>query len=257
MTVNSNWLSESIVRQRFEIIAENYDQTIGKRREVYNQAVDNIVLDALQSYPSPVILDAGCGTATRPAKLKCLLPKARICGVDASHNMIEIAQTRGLDEVRVCRLEDIDYPDQTFDVVTCLFFVICHMSSEAERSRAIANLYRVLKPGGLLFIDAINTWHLGEGLAFRRTILEALWDYIWSILDPRLAPGDKIYSTEHNGRRLRGFFHSFTHHSLSRLLEKEKFTIEQKYTLGYNSGLLHHHSFKGQLLQICRRPLEG
>ena len=250
-------LGERIVRQRFAAIAEVYDATIGARRQVYNQAVDAIVLDRVRDMPGLTLLDAGCGTAVRSAELKRQLPHARVVGVDASAPMIERARAQGLDEVRVGRLDEIDDPDGSFDAITCLFFVICYLTTRAERERAIANFHRLLKPGGLLFVDAINLWHLGEGLDFRRSPLEAGWDYLRSLLDPRLSPGDKLYSTTHDGRQLPGFFHGFSHRSLARLLRGAGFVIDHQYTIGYNSGGLRRRFFEGQILHVCHRPAEA
>jgi SAM-dependent methyltransferase len=255
--IRPNPHTEPVVRERFDAIAASYDDTIGKRRDVYNQAVDAIVFEDVSCLPAPVILDAGCGTATRPASLKRRLPLAHVYGFDASPNMVSIARDRGLDEVRVCRIEEADYPDRTFDVVTCLFFVICYITSPADRHRAVANLHRMLKPGGLLFIDAINRWHLGEGLAFRRSILEATWDYTRSLVDPRLNPGDKLYSTVNDGRTLPGYFHGFSKRSFARLLDGAGFLIERRHIIGYNSGLSRPRPVQGQLLYVCRRAREG
>src|SRR5947199_9724112 len=100
-------LGERIVRQRFAAIAEVYDATIGARRQVYNQAVDAIVLDRVRGLPGLTLLDAGCGTAVRSAELKRRLPHARVVGVDASAPMLQRARTQGLDEVRSGRLGQI------------------------------------------------------------------------------------------------------------------------------------------------------
>ena len=244
-----------IVRNRFNTIADTYDLTIGDRRRVYNDAVDQIVSQSIRnSDRSIVVLDAGCGTGMRWAKLRMQFPNAVVHGIDSSPSMIEIARTRGLDEVLVCDFADILYPDSTFGVITCLFFPICYLASKSQRCRAISEFYRILKPNGLLFIDAINMWHVGEGKEFHRSRAQALWDLVKSWVDPRLEVGDKIYWTTHDGSKLAGYMHAFSRQSFAALLESAGFVINNSYIVGYNSGAIQSVAHRGQLLSICTRP---
>ncbi|GAA1972768.1 class I SAM-dependent methyltransferase [Kitasatospora viridis] len=246
---------ERIVRRRFATIAADYQATVGERRSAYNDAVDEIVHAAVRNLPGAVtVLDAGCGTGARWSALKQRLGSVVVRGVDASAEMAALAAAAGLDEVRVATLDELPCPDGSCSVVTCLFFVLCYTTSHRQRRRAAAELFRVTAPGGLLFVDAINTWHLGEGLAYRRGPLALGWDYARSLLDPRLLPGDKLYATRHHGRRLAGFHHSFTHRSLTRLMTGAGFRPVHRHTLGYNTGRPHERAVRGQLVHVYRRP---
>jgi len=245
-----NPFTEPIVRQHFDGIAASYDRTVGARRATFNRAVDEIVFEEISRCAAPLILDAGCGAAARSAALKQRLPSARVCGIDASANMIAVVQSRGLDDVRVCRIEEADYPDKMFDFVSCLFFVICYLTSGPERARAVANRHRMLKPGALLFIDAINVWHLGEGMEFRCSLREAAWDFLRSVLDPRLGSGDEVFAIELDGRRLRGYHHAFSHGSLSRRVHGAGFVVVRRLTIGYNSGRPRRRPTQGQLFHV-------
>jgi 2-polyprenyl-6-hydroxyphenyl methylase/3-demethylubiquinone-9 3-methyltransferase len=55
-------------------------------------------------------------------------------------------------EYRSCTTERLPFPDRSMDVVTC-FDVLEHVSG---KEALIAELYRVLKPGGWLFCDTFN-----------------------------------------------------------------------------------------------------
>jgi ubiquinone/menaquinone biosynthesis C-methylase UbiE len=245
---------EAIVRARFDAIAPIYDATIAKRRATYNAAVDTLVFEALRERRGPVrVLDVGCGTGTRWTALKRRLPNAVVYGIDPSHEMLALA--RGLDDTRQCEATAICFDDESFDVVTCLFFVLCYVTPAAVRRRALAEMHRVLRPGGQLFVDAMYRWHLGEGLGFRRSLPKAVSDHLQSVLDPRLEVGDKLYATAHETPPLRGFQHTFTSRSLARLLESAGFDVEERLTLGYNSGQRHERRTRGQLVQVARRPL--
>jgi SAM-dependent methyltransferase len=56
------------------------------------------------------------------------------------------------------------YPDASFDVVLCLD-VIEHLSFE-EQERAVAEMSRLLKPGGRLLLTVPNLAHLASRLSF-------------------------------------------------------------------------------------------
>src|SRR5438105_6910386 len=111
------------------------------------------VLKKLRSFPfrgDERILDAGCGSGRVTAELLNAFPKAHITAVDASQNMVE--QTlKGLahfgGRVEVTQLELLDLASaQDFDVIfsTAVFHWI------KDHDRLFANLFRALRPGGLL-----------------------------------------------------------------------------------------------------------
>jgi ubiquinone/menaquinone biosynthesis C-methylase UbiE len=113
-------------------------------------------LDAAWIMSGDAVLDVGCGTGTLT-----LLAKARagergpVCGIDASPQMVEVAQTKAREaganvEFRVAAIEALPYPDGTFDVV--LSSLMFHHLPDSLKPRALAEVYRVLKPGGRLVI---------------------------------------------------------------------------------------------------------
>ncbi|HET9495710.1 MAG TPA: methyltransferase domain-containing protein [Chloroflexia bacterium] len=96
------------------------------------------------------ILDAGCGTggtlnALRKAKY------SRLEGFDLNPIALEFCHKRGLDHVRLGSITDIPYPDDTFDIV-----ISCDVVTDAgtdNEGAALRELYRVLRPGGRLFLN--------------------------------------------------------------------------------------------------------
>ena len=97
----------------------------------------------------PRILDAGCGTG---ANLKTLAAYGRAEGVDISEQAVEFCRERGLDSVKLGAVEDLPYPDSSFDLVTALD-VIEHLDDDVAGLREIR---RVLSRDGrvLLFVPA-------------------------------------------------------------------------------------------------------
>jgi len=105
------------------------------------------------------VLDLGCGGGLATA---CLVQRgARVVGLDLSQTSLRVAHrhTCGRDDpapVFLCgRAEDLPFADASFDVVWCTD-VLEHL---AGLPAAIAQIARVLKPGGLFLYDTINrTW---------------------------------------------------------------------------------------------------
>jgi ubiquinone/menaquinone biosynthesis C-methylase UbiE len=77
----------------------------------------------------------------------------RLTGVDLSPAMLQIARQRADELGRAVDLREGDahalsYPDGSFDTVVCTFS-LCNIPDER---RAIAEMHRVLRPGGLLVL---------------------------------------------------------------------------------------------------------
>jgi SAM-dependent methyltransferase len=123
-------------------------------------------LDRLPLPPGVRLLDAGCGSGRT---LDELARYGRVSGIDLSVDAVAAARRRGHDDVHVARVEDLPFPDATFDVVTCLD-VIEHTPDDRV---TLAELLRVTRPGGLLLVtvpayQALWSRHDEVNLHFRR-----------------------------------------------------------------------------------------
>ena len=245
------------IQTRFDKIAATYEDTIGARRQAFNDSVDRIALKYARAEARPLsVLDAACGTGSRWTRMKEALPGIELYGFDASPQMVAIAKSREgspFNLVKVCDLTGISFPDESFDLVTCLFFPFSCLTSAADRRKAAHELARMLRPNGLLFVDAINRWHLGEGEGFHRSWPTAIWEYLRSVVDPNLDAGDKVYSTQTGGAPLKGFMHGYSKSSFRRLFTGAGLTIEGEWVIGYNTGKIHAKTTRGNLLLACRR----
>ncbi|HEX2911469.1 MAG TPA: class I SAM-dependent methyltransferase [Chloroflexia bacterium] len=108
--------------------------------------------------PGMAVLEAGCGPGRLSIEAsKVSGPTGRVCGLDASPEMIDLARTRarkaGVEvEFTLGVIEKLPYPDETFDVVLSRL-VIHHLPGDLKR-QGFAEMRRVLKPGGqCLIID--------------------------------------------------------------------------------------------------------
>jgi SAM-dependent methyltransferase len=99
-----------------------------------------------QLSPGARILDAGCGTGRN---LEEFAVWARPSGVDLSEEALRFCRRRGVPAARG-RVQALPFPQDAFDAVTS-FDVLYHRWIEDDAA-AVAELVRVLRPGGVLLV---------------------------------------------------------------------------------------------------------
>jgi SAM-dependent methyltransferase len=101
------------------------------------------------------ILDLGCGTGTLAVMVGELEPDAEVVGLDADPQMLSGAEAKAQKAGLSARFDEgrsdeLPYEDQSFDrVLATLFF---HHLTDEVKERTIAEIARVLKPGGELHV---------------------------------------------------------------------------------------------------------
>jgi ubiquinone/menaquinone biosynthesis C-methylase UbiE len=97
----------------------------------------------------PAVLDVGCGTGANLVGLDDLA--ARLVGIDFAPEAIRLCRTRGLSCTAVASALALPFGGETFDaVVSC--DVLCH-SSITDKSVVVREMHRVLRPGGMVFLN--------------------------------------------------------------------------------------------------------
>jgi SAM-dependent methyltransferase len=109
------------------------------------------------------VLDVGCGAARSYAP-GLAARTGEYIGVDVSATAVEAARAGGLDARVIEDAAALPFPDGSFDLVTCVE-VLEHLF---EPDRAVAEIRRVLRPGGRLVCSAPNVayWRLRANLLF-------------------------------------------------------------------------------------------
>ncbi len=136
--------------------AEHYDfvvqlMTLGQAKWLRQTTIDQAQLRSGEA-----VLDVGCGTGELTLRAKQRVGAAgRVCGIDAAPQMIGVArrkaQRAGVEiDFRLEPIEAMTFPDQTFDVV--LSSLMMHHLPDDLKPRALAEIKRVLKPGGRVLI---------------------------------------------------------------------------------------------------------
>jgi SAM-dependent methyltransferase len=96
--------------------------------------------------PGRRFLDAGCGTGNN---LVHLARRGRAVGVDLSEDALRFCRTRGVAAAKA-EVQALPFPPAAFDCVTS-FDVIYHRGV-TDDAAAVAEMARVLRPGGLLLL---------------------------------------------------------------------------------------------------------
>jgi len=109
----------------------------------------------LESIQPKIILDVATGTADMPLMMMKSLSPEKIIGIDISEGMLALGKQKiikaGLQEsikLQTGDAEAISFPDAHFDGITVAFGVRNFQNLET----GLAEMYRVLKPGGKLMI---------------------------------------------------------------------------------------------------------
>jgi SAM-dependent methyltransferase len=136
------------------------------------------------------ILDAGtsCGTNLRMLRDQGF---THVLGLDLSEHAARFCRDKGLGEVRIGSIEQIPFPDASFDLVLATD-VIEHVDDDL---RALGELCRVLRPGGhaIVTVPAFQSlWGLQDDLShhkrrYRSAQLERL------VRQAGLVPKKKFY----------------------------------------------------------------
>lgn len=192
---------ESLLRQSFDKEADDYEKNTADFHHALQEFVTSKNLHReLKKYRNPKILDAGCGIGLYSIPL--LQEGYNVTLSDISGKSLEIARGK-LEEVNKVRkaaggkfpqiktdfveasVESLPFENESFDFVMMNGGVLSYVLSP---EKALRECYRVLKKGGTIFFDylntfgwAIETWDAAEKLKYAtaKNILIQMpdWDY--------------------------------------------------------------------------------
>jgi len=171
----------STVARLFDAMAPSYDELEPWYEHLY-AVLHRILRETIGRAPAAGgrALDAGCGTGFQSALLTELGWAAH--GVDVSAGALAVARRRLPGTAfALATVETLPYPDGRFDAVVCCGSTLSFVDDPA---RALAELGRVLRPGGRLLLDCEHrpsldlAWALasaltGDALGYGVTAREA------------------------------------------------------------------------------------
>ena len=115
----------------------------------FRRFVRPFLLEATSGLTRPRLLDCGCGTGTNLAFLQQFgVP----FGVDLTWRGLQFAHRKGLPRLAQATVAALPFADGSFDAAVSFDVLYC-LEDDAER-QAIAEMHRVLRPGGALVVNA-------------------------------------------------------------------------------------------------------
>jgi len=143
-------------------VREQYadEDNLAARKSIYVDAegpdAREVAFSALAEARPRRVLEVGGGEGELAERIVTELG-AELVGIDQSERMVEIQRSKGLD-ARVGDAEQLPFADGEFDVAVAAW-MLYHVP---DPHRAIAELARVLRPGGRLVAVGTSYDHLGE-----------------------------------------------------------------------------------------------
>lgn len=175
------------------------------------------------------MLDVGCGSGR--FSIGAAQTGYDVTGIDITSEAITAASNKAknlkLNNIRflVGDMTNMPFNDNEFDYVFCPRFSINAVATFQRRQRAVQEMMRVVKPGGVVYIESFNRFYLGRGLffllqnifrdAFRISVIMLCW--IFQKQYTGLLPGDIIYESNKVVGASKGYAHLPTIFELKKL----------------------------------------
>jgi len=219
------------VSETYEGIAESWDRVRRRPGKIWDALLPYIPQGAR-------VLDVGCGNGRLSEFLSG--KNVRYTGLDGSAKLIGIARNRysslsspsaigdpdndrgsriksGMTDVQflVSDMRSLPFEDDAFDAVCCLA-AFHHLPSESTRRRALSEMFRVTKPGGVLLMLNWNLYHPVKSFRY------GLWRLLWNQRDveiPWKLPEEK--------KVFHRYYHSFFLRELRALAGSEGWNVEK------------------------------
>jgi len=140
-----------------DLIDDKTAEKFAKYMKKYPNLYQNLagIVKKYATNAKPVIIDLGVGPGLLSVELHNKIPDARIIGVDPLQKMLELAKNNNsfdLFEVKLGSSENIPVDDASVDIVVSRF----SLPYWNDPNRSFTEIYRLLKPGGKIILEALN-----------------------------------------------------------------------------------------------------
>ena len=214
-------------RADYDALADAMDVT---RHEVWREVADLVPVFRHED----TVLDIGCGNGRMVQALTGTIPGRRVSirhyiGLDASPELVKRAKNRYPQATfMVGDALALPFTDGSFDHIF-MIAVLHQIPGADERKKALAEAFRVLKPGGTM---VITVWRLWQA--------RYLWRIVQSTVQKlfgqhRMDFGDLLIPWKDKG--VNRYYHAFCASTMRRILAEAGFEIVKEQR-GWNYGYL-------------------
>ncbi len=241
----------------YDRLAAYYD-ALSSRREHYLRGVEREIISRIPN-GSRSLLDVGAGNGTRALEIASRSEIKRVVLVEPSKQMA--ARSRGSAEVWPLRAEDLavdaaaeKHPtwglrkDEKFDVITCLWNVLGHVTTEEKRLRTLTGVAQLLAPQGRFFLDVNHRYNLRSYGIFPTSAR-----YAHDLFVRNRNNGDVKARWNSGDATITTYGHVFSHAQIMRLADGAGLELEERLVMDYDDGCVRRFAFQGNLLYIFRR----
>jgi ubiquinone/menaquinone biosynthesis C-methylase UbiE len=138
----------------FRILTPLYDPVVSVtcREKTFKEKL----LEQAELKNAHSILDLGCGTGTFAIQISNAVAGVKIFSIDGDPKILAIAKNKAQKantdiKYYCCYSSKLPFHDNSFDrIVSSLFF---HHLSKSKKIQSIAEVFRVLKPGGQFHVE--------------------------------------------------------------------------------------------------------
>jgi len=229
----------------YDQLASRYAE-LSRRREPYLRAVEGCIQLRVPR-GSRSMLDIGAGDGTRVLRIAGASAIKRVILLEPSAGMARLVSQKV--EVWPIRVEELDSAaiSERFDVITCLWNVLGHVRREESRTRALANVARLLSPEGKFLIDVNHRYNV-RAYGVAQTAARWIGD---KIIDGETR-GDVTASCRSGESTISTHGHVFIHEEVMRLARAAGLALDERIVIDYEHGRVRRWSILGNLLYIFR-----
>ena len=153
-----SWAVKYYIDAYLLLIKHHFNSTVGIYSSTISETDDRVrvIEKFFGDMSNKTLLDAGCGKGRYSNHLHKKYPDCRITAMDISSEMLKSVDT-GIQKIEGSLL-NIPFGQETFDFVIC----VEALEHAVQINAAVAELVRVLKPGGNIIIIDKNIEQLGK-----------------------------------------------------------------------------------------------
>lgn len=179
------------------------------------------------------ILDIGCGNGRLIEMLKEF--DISYIGIDQSKNLLQQAKLK-YPKYKFSQgdILDKDFAENTFDIIFSIA-VLNHIPSSKLRLKALKNINKTLKPGGILILSNWNLWtfkskkNLYKHAYKKFKMSKKEWYDLYGIEKNQLSYRDILTIWKSNEKTGVLYYYAFSKRTIKKLLKKAEFKVEKVY----------------------------